>query len=86
MMEINRECTELVLYHQTQLGHSGEHESYPSRHQMADGLLMPWLARSNFFRRESADSPKCSAAVSSGSQGSDFEEEVVEATFLYTPT
>ena len=42
------------------------------------------LARSNFFRSESTDSPRCSAAVRSGSQGSGFEE-VGDATFPYTP-
>ena len=43
------------------------------------------LAFSNFFRSESTDSPKCSAAVRSGSQGSGFAEEVGNATFPYTP-
>lgn len=33
MMEINRECTELVLFHQHQQAHPDDQESYPSREE-----------------------------------------------------
>ena len=39
MMEINRECTELILYHQTQHGHPDEHESYPSRDEESSAKI-----------------------------------------------
>ena len=39
MMEINRECSELFLFHQTQPQHPDDEERYTSRHEESTPAL-----------------------------------------------